>query len=80
MSDTIKVYQFKRKNLEGFTSEELVELLKEFPSINMDKYNDAMLCHTCPMINGELVFYVYDVAAAIACGIENRDLTQEEFD
>jgi hypothetical protein len=80
MSKTNKVYEFQKKNKEGFTSAELIELLKEYPDIDMKKYNNAMLCHTCPMIDGEIVFYTHDVAVAISCGIEKRDITQEEFD
>jgi hypothetical protein len=64
------VYNFKTKNKEGFTKSELVELLKLFPKINMNKYNDSMLGHTCPEIDGEFVFYVYDVASAVEAGLK----------
>ncbi len=80
MSDTSRVYEFPKKNREGFTSSELAELLKEFPEIDMGKYNDAMLGNTCPYIDGEVVYYTFDVAVAISCGISKRDLTEEEFD
>lgn len=67
MSPGNKVYQFKTKNKVGFTSAEVKKLLKQFPGISMKKFNDNMLCHTCPIIDGEFVFYTHD----IACAVEN---------
>ncbi len=37
------VYKFKTKYSVGFTSEEVEELLKEFPGINMYKFKWAFL-------------------------------------
>ena len=77
MSKTNRVYEFPKKNKEGFTSAELIELLKEFPDIDMKKYNNAMLCHTCPMIDG-IIKSINNAIAALAD--ENIDSDQyKEF-
>ena len=55
MSELSKVYNFKTKNKEGFTNSEVQKLLIDFPNIDMVKFNNAMLCNTCPIIDGEIV-------------------------
>ena len=75
-----KVYNYKTRYEQGFIESEIVELLKDYPDINMEKYNDAMMGNTCMMINNELVNYHCDVEKAILCGIENRDLHWYEWD
>ena len=74
------VYNFKTKNKKGFTYADQKKLLKKFPKINMQKYNSAMMGQTCIMINKELVTYHHDVLKALRCGLENRNLTEIEFD
>ena len=74
------VYKFKTKYSVGFLSEETTELLKEFPGINMDKFKWALFGNTCPVIDEEVLKYKHDVYKAIVCGIENRDLSADEFD
>ncbi len=75
------VNEYPTKSEYGFTEVEQEELLKNFPNVNMEKYNNAMRGNTC-MINDdqEIISYHCDVLKALYCGIENRDLTQEEFD
>lgn len=75
-----RVRDFKTKHKEGFVSSEIEELLKDFPSINMKKFNSALNHITAISIEGEIVIYHQDVEVALLCGIENRDLTDEEFD
>ncbi len=70
MANTDKIYSFKKKNAEGFTKSELENLLAEFPGIHNDKFNDAIIGCACPVVNGETIYYTYDVAAAIEKGIE----------
>ena len=36
-----KVGEFKTKNKSGFIKSEIEEILKDYPGINMDKFNDA---------------------------------------
>lgn len=76
------VYNYKTKNKEGFISSEQKELLKLFPSINIDKYNKALNHVTCMMDNetNEFIIYHCDIENALICGIEDRDLNIAEWD
>jgi len=74
------VYNFKTKHKGGFTEADQQKLLKKFPKINMEKYKNAMMGHTCVMVDGELVIYHCDVLGALRCGLENRNLTEAEWD
>jgi len=69
---TDKVYSFKKKNFTGFTKDEIETLLEEFPDVNKDKFNDAMIGNACPIIDGEIIYYTYDVAAAIEKSLEPK--------
>ena len=71
---------YKTKYPEGFLPEELKDLLKDFPAINMEKYNDAMKGNTCTMREGKFCIYHVDVYNALLCGLEDRDLTLGEWD
>jgi hypothetical protein len=64
-----KVYNFKTKNKEGFVQSEIDTLLKDYPNINMDKFNIALLGVTCMIINDETVFYHCDIDMALRCGV-----------
>lgn len=75
-----KVYNFKTKNKEGFINTEIERLLKDYPDINMDKFNDALMGETCMMIDNEMVIYRCDIYNALLCGIQNRGLSITEFD
>lgn len=75
-----KIYTYKTKYKEGFIQVELDELLKDFPSINIEKYENAFMGNTCMMRDGNTINYHCDVLKAILCGIENRDLKLEEWD
>ena len=74
------VYNYPTKHKEGFTDKELKELFKAFPSVNMDKANNAMNGNTCMVIDDEIINYHCDVLAALRCGLENRDLKWYEWD
>lgn len=76
------VYSYPTKSEYGFMSDEQEKLLKQFPEINMDKYNDALMGVTCMRDeeSGDLIIYHCDVLTAIICGIENRNITQAEWD
>lgn len=75
-----KVYNFKTKNKEGFVQSEIDTLLKEYPNINMDKFNSALMGNTCMMVDNEIVMYHSDIEKALRCGIENRNLRSYEWD
>lgn len=75
-----KVYNFKTKNKQGFVKTEIDTLLKDYPDINMDKFNDALMGITVMMVNKEMVIFHCDIEKALRCGIENRGLYAEEWD
>ena len=66
------IYTYPTKYKEGFLPEEEKEVLKEFPGINMKKYNDALTGTTGEMKKGKLLTY--------RCGVENRDIKLSEWD
>lgn len=75
-----KVYNFKTKNKEGFVQSEIDTLLKDYPEINMDKFNSALIGLTCIVIHDETITYHSDIDKALRCGVENRDLSNYEWD
>jgi len=76
-----KVYNYKTKSEYGFIDSEIEDILKDFPGINMKKFNDAMMGNTCMMSDdNKIINYHHDVEKAIRCGVENRDLTWLEWD
>lgn len=75
------IYNFPHRNAWGFSSVEIEEVLKAFPKINMDKFNDALTGNTCMKDEaGNLITYPHDLLKAIICGVENRNLSVEEWD
>jgi len=75
------INNYKTRYSAGFIKSEMEEILKEFPEINMDKYNDAMLCHTVQISEtNETIYYHTDFRTALYCGVENRDMTTLEWD
>lgn len=75
-----KIYSYKTKHKEGFLQTEVDTLLIDYPDINMDKFNDALMGNTCMLKDGKIVQYHCDIYKAIICGIENRGLTLNEWD
>ncbi len=76
-----EIYSFPTESKYGFNPKEIKDFLANYPNINMDKFNNAMFGNTC-MINerDEIITYHCDILKAIICGIENRELTIEEWD
>jgi len=74
------VHDIKTKHKIGFNQTEQTELLKKFPDINLEKYNDALMGITCSRIDGEILIYHCDIITALLCGIENRNMNMFEFD
>lgn len=77
---TEKVYSFKTKHKHGFTNNELDILLKDFPNISMEKFENALMGNTCILIGGDVVKYHSDIEKALICGLQNRDLNVYEWD
>jgi len=75
-----KVYNFKTKNIQGFIKTEIDTLLKDYPNINMDMFDDALMGITVITVNKEIVIFHCDIEKALRCGIENRSLRIGEWD
>lgn len=68
------------KNKHGFTRDEYMKLLENYPGINMDRFWDALNGITCMSIDGETVVFHRDIELAIRCGMEDRSPTLSEWD
>lgn len=75
-----KVYEYDTKHTQGFIKSEIEELLKLYPEINMDKFNNALGGNTCMRIDNEIITYHCDIYKAVLCGLENRNLSLSEWD
>lgn len=75
-----KINNYPTKNKIGFIDEEIDELMSGYPGINKVKFNRALVGITTTTIDGDIVIYHRDIINALRCGLENRDLTEEEFD
>ena len=83
------VYDYPTKSEHGFTQSEINSLLSWFPTINMEKFDNAMMGNTCMIeqlqfgincISDFVIHYHCDVYKALLCGLENRDLKVGEID
>lgn len=74
------VYNWPTKYKQGFTPSEKEEVLKHFPDINMEKFQNALFGNTCMIMGGEMITYHCDLELALICGTENRDPRYHEWD
>jgi len=75
-----RVDSYPTKHKYGFIREEYMKLLEEYPTINMERFWDALNGITCMNIDGETVIYHCDIELAIHCGMEDRSATISEWD
>lgn len=75
-----EVMNFPTKHSMGFINSEIEELLSRYPNASLDKFQEALMCHTCMLIDNELITYHNDILLALTCAIENRDPTVGEWD
>lgn len=78
------VFDYKTKYEQGFTTEELKnivqDIIKKVPAFNVEKMEEAFYGNTCMFIEGNVITYHVDVINALKCGIENRNLKTNEWD
>lgn len=74
MSLTEIVYNFKTKNIEGFTQAEVEKLLKSFHKVNRKKFDESLMGNTCMLKGKEAIMYHHYVLKALECSVENNDL------
>ena len=75
-----EVNSYKTKHKHGFTRDEYMKLLENYPNINMERFYDALNGITCMSIDDENVVFHHDIELAIRCGIEDRSPTTMEWD
>jgi len=73
------VYKYKTNYEHGFTNIEIQNLLEEL-NINERRFNKALGCNTCMIIDGNIITYHTDVLKGIVCSLENREQSFFEFD
>jgi hypothetical protein len=64
MSITERVYNYPTKHKYGFIKSEIETLLKEYP-IDIERFNQSMMGHTCMLIENETIWYHCDIIKAI---------------
>jgi hypothetical protein len=70
MNISDKVYNYPTKYKEGFVELEIQELLKEYPDIDMDRFNECLNCNTCMVKGNDIIQYHCDVLKALYFGIK----------
>ncbi len=66
------VYKFPSRHKEGILQKELLELLTQFPNVDISKFNDAMDCLTVIYIDNQMLIYKHDIINAIYSGSKNN--------
>jgi len=74
------VYNYKTKYKEGFTNKEILEILKMFPNLDLEKFYDALDGITCMVKGNDVITYHHDILTALVCGAEKRGLRPYEWD
>lgn len=72
--------RYPRIHQHGFTHGEMEHILKFFPKINMEAYNNAMMCNTGMIIENDFITYPTDFRTGLFCGLEGREATIGEWD
>ena len=74
--------EYETQYEQGFTEKEIKDIMETYyPSMNMIKFNDAMMGNTCMTEdNDEIINYHVDVLTAFRAGLESRDTYPHEFD
>lgn len=65
-----------RKYEQGIQDTEMRQMIKalnEKTYVNMDRFNDAMIGHTCPVIDGQTLWYDMDVYKGLKYAIKESN-------
>ena len=74
------VYNYPTKYELGFTNSEIEDVLKKFPNINREYYENALMGVTVCMVNDEMITFSCDVENALICGLKKTDLVGVKWD
>ena len=65
-----KVAEFKTKHPQGFLPNEIKELLKGYPEIDMERFNEALNGITCIGSDDGTIIYHSDILNAMLSGMD----------
>jgi uncharacterized membrane protein len=72
---------FKTKYKEGFTEDEINQVVKDFgDDLNIGRFYNAQNGITAMMIDEKIITYKIDIEHALRSALFDRPLTTEEFD
>ena len=74
------VYNYPTRHQMGFTNSEIEEVLKNFPKLNKEFYNNALFGTTYMIIDNEHITYHCDIENAIVCGLKNTNIGGIKWD
>lgn len=77
------VYGFNTKYAQGLTHNEIAEVLNKFPWVTPYDFNQAFFDSGTAIViddDDEIITYRTDVCDALNYAVENRELTESEFD
>ena len=74
------VENFKTISEYGFNREEMIEMVKLYPKININDFWDRLGINTGVIDNGHYITYPVDVELAIKCLLEGREKHPHEWD
>lgn len=60
-----KILNYPTKHREGFNDDDITKLLKEYPNIDMVKFNDCLFGDTCLLKGNEVIRYKHDIERAV---------------
>ena len=69
------IQKYKTKSIYGFNKKEINKILKKFPQINEEFFNNAIGGATGIMNKNEFIYYHDYIINAVKCGLENKNLS-----
>lgn len=72
--------KYKTKHKQGFTREEMVDLIQNHTNYNLEDFWDKMGVNTGMIIDGDYITYHCDVELALRLLRENRNINSFEWD
>lgn len=76
-----KIYNYPTKYPQGLTQSEVIELLKEYPTCNMDRFNYNFMGNTAQLSpDNEVINYHVDVFNALRAGLTDKNIPLAAWD
>lgn len=72
--------KYKTKHKQGFTREEMVDLIENHTNYDLEDFWDNLGVNTCMLIDGDSITYHCDVELALRLLKDNRNSNSFEWD